>query len=352
MAELIEEMNRTEIQEVTGSTKMPDRDENLQIDDVEGLNTLQEILETLKREIAEERMDEQLNQEAFDEVTQNRFKDDWGIPHTSLELRSSYPTITRDDEKEMLDYTEKMGHQLARKAKKQLEVSMNNGNRCGYTGRLGKRRLYRQDQKIFVKKQEPKKELDLAMMILIDRSGSTTAYISGTNTPLEDVLSINAASIHAMSEELKIPCMVMGYKSPEDINIGEVYGAFNHTSRLARKNILRTFGDDCNRDGVFFNAATQLLKKRSEKIKLMIILSDGQPAGYNYCGEKANEHTRQAIRNAERAGITPVIAGVGDCADALYNLYGGKNFLDISNVDTLGIKLERVLKTAISKASR
>jgi nitric oxide reductase activation protein len=212
-----------------------------------------------------------------------------------------------------------MGHQLARKAKKQLEVSMNNGNRCGYTGRLGKRRLYRQDQKIFVKKQEPKKELDLAMMILIDRSGSTTAYISGTNTPLEDVLSINAASIHAMSEELKIPCMVMGYKSPEDINIGEVYGAFNHTSRLARKNI---------------------------------ILSDGQPAGYNYCGEKANEHTRQAIRNAERAGITPVIAGVGDCADALYNLYGGKNFLDISNVDTLGIKLERVLKTAISKASR
>lgn len=67
-----------------------------------------------------------------------------------------------------------------------------------------------------------------------------------------------------------------------------------------------------NRDGAALRYVAEALSKRSEAVKLLILVSDGQPADTGYYGTAAEEDLRGIKQEYQRKGILFVAAAIGN----------------------------------------
>ena len=96
-----------------------------------------------------------------------------------------------------------------------------------------------------------------------------------------------------------------------------------------------------NCDGYSIRYATEVLKKAKSENKLLIVLSDGQPAAHGYYNGVAD--TKQANRDAKKyASVLGVAIGNSD-TETIHYMYE-KDFLHISNVEDLFSGLSRQMQ--------
>ena len=88
------------------------------------------------------------------------------------------------------------------------------------------------------------------------------------------------------------------------------------------------------------------LNKRHETVKLLILVSDGQPADTNYYGTAAEEDLRGIKHEYQRKGIIFVAAAIGNDKQNIERIYGD-SFLDITDLNQLPTKLTAVVKRHI-----
>ena len=101
-----------------------------------------------------------------------------------------------------------------------------------------------------------------------------------------------------------------------------------------------------NRDGAALRFVAEQLAKRPEDIRLLILVSDGQPADSGYYGTAAEEDLRGIKTEYRRKGICFVAAAIGDDKDSIERIYGDA-YMDISDLHTLPITLTNVVKRFI-----
>ena len=101
-----------------------------------------------------------------------------------------------------------------------------------------------------------------------------------------------------------------------------------------------------NRDGAPLRYVAERLSKRSETVKILILVSDGQPADYGYSGTAAEEDLRGIKREYQRKGILFVAAAIGNDKKNIERIYGD-SFLDITDLKQLPVKLTSVVKRHI-----
>ena len=89
-----------------------------------------------------------------------------------------------------------------------------------------------------------------------------------------------------------------------------------------------------NRDGAALRFVAEQLSKRPEEIKILILVSDGQPAAYGI---------QQEYR---RKGILFIAAAIGDDKQNIERIYGD-SFMDITDLNQLPVKLTAVVKRHI-----
>ena len=82
---------------------------------------------------------------------------------------------------------------------------------------------------------------------------------------------------------------------------------------------------------------------RPEKIKLLFIISDGQPNDQEYYGETAYEDIRSIVKDARRNGIEVVAAAIGDDKAQIEEIYQ-EGFLDISDLSRLPKLMTNLVK--------
>ena len=98
-----------------------------------------------------------------------------------------------------------------------------------------------------------------------------------------------------------------------------------------------------NRDGAALRFAAERLAKRPEKKKLFIIISDGQPADYGYCGTEAEADLRGIKKEYNRQGITIFAAAIGSDKENIRRIYKD-GFLDITNLEDLPKNMALLVK--------
>ena len=76
-------------------------------------------------------------------------------------------------------------------------------------------------------------------------------------------------------------------------------------------------------------------------MKILILISDGQPAHYGYSGTTAEEDLRGIKREYNRKGILFVAAAIGEDKKNIERIYGDP-FLDITDLNKLPISLTMV----------
>lgn len=196
--------------------------------------------------------------------------------------------------------------------------------------------------RVFDKKKSPTDKDDMAVTILVDESGS----MGGKKA----VAAMQTCIAFAESfYELKIPLYVMGFTT-----FGSGAGAVhNHyvtwrNTKKERMKLLNIHGDSCNFDSYSIRYGGEILKKKSAKHKLMIIISDGTPSAKNY-----NEHgingvtdTKNAIRELKKfSSVLGVAVGVHD-SKAIRFMYG-EDFIDVHAVEELFIKISNKIKSIV-----
>lgn len=211
------------------------------------------------------------------------------------------------------------------------------------TGRINLHRIYggRITARMFDKKQEPTGKRNLAVGILVDESGSMSG--SGKYTAAGQ----SCVALAEIFNKLEIPVYVMGFTADMDGYdiVHYHYMKWNNTLNNRQK-LLNISARYNNCDGYSIRYMTKLLKKRKEQHKLLIVLSDGQPAARDYRDGIAD--TKAAIRDARNhAHVLGVAIGNSD-TETINNMYE-RNFLHISNVSDLFYGLSKELKNIFKK---
>lgn len=129
--------------------------------------------------------------------------------------------------------------------------------------------------------------------ILVDESGSMNAYNREKNKRIESAIKMTVALVNAITEIKGIDLHVYGHTGTQVCNMFEYVNpsmdkeSFNILSHMKAR--------DANYDSFAIKAAGESMLGYSQKEyyrKLLFVISDGAPSGYNYGGQEASTHMR------------------------------------------------------------
>jgi nitric oxide reductase NorD protein len=211
-----------------------------------------------------------------------------------------------------------------------------------------------QSERIYT--QRLRRRRDVAVSFLLDQSSSTARTIG--RHPLQPythpgrrIIEIEKEGLVLMSEALEA--------------VGDVYSINGFTSEGRRNvkfyvlkdfqehysdEVMRRIGgityQNNTRLGAAIRHATAKLEKQEARTRLLIVLSDGRPYDHDYGDARyAREDTREALRQAKIAGITPFCITIDrESESELRDLYGEIGYTIIDDVLTLPERLPGIYR--------
>lgn len=191
-----------------------------------------------------------------------------------------------------------------------------------------------------------KAERNLAVMFMVDMSGSTKGWINEAEREslvlLAEALEIlgDRYAIYGFSGMTRKRCEIFRIK-----RFDEPY------SDKVRQRITGITPQDYTRMGAAIRHLTGLLENVDARTKLLITLSDGKPDDYSdhYRGDYGIEDTRQALIEAHRAGVKPFCITIDhEARDYLPHMYGSVNWTLVDDVSRLPLKVTDIYRRLTS----
>lgn len=204
---------------------------------------------------------------------------------------------------------------------------------------------YRPDGKFFSKIKLPQDLPDMAIAILVDQSGS----MHGARL---DQAQKAAVLLDDFATSIGIPTLVVGHNthnaSKDRVEGTALYlhALFERVSNRDKARLVMMKADGSNRDGMALNAVSEILAKRPEEYKILIIISDGLPNSQDYGGELAEQDIRNIVATAKRKGVQTFAAAIGSSKENIRRIYG-EGFLDITDLSTLPRNLLKIISKRI-----
>jgi cobalamin biosynthesis protein CobT len=237
---------------------------------------------------------------------------------------------------------------LDRKIRKHLQLQSQgrtvHGMKRGRLSGKSLHRLYNGQQNIqpavFKKHEFGKVKMDSAVTMLVDLSGSMGM------SQHSDKYALAAAAAIAFSEVLvglRIRHEILGFT--EHAGENEVYHFKSFSDKpLTRDTLAKKFSayavtQDYNTDGEALQYAAERLMQMKEKNKILMVMSDGMPAGH-YQGS-GSYYLKQVVKDVEEN--SPIhLCGIGIQSDSVERFY--KNCEVIENMDELTPAVLNTLK--------
>jgi nitric oxide reductase NorD protein len=199
-------------------------------------------------------------------------------------------------------------------------------------------------ERLLVKRH--KAERGIAVMFMVDMSGSTKGWI---NDAERAALVMLCQALEVLGDRYAI----YGFSGITRKRC-EIYRIKRFDERYddsVRCRIAGILPQDYTRMGVAIRHLTALLDAVDARTKLLITLSDGKPDDYsdNYRGEYGIEDTRQALIEARRSGIHPFCITIDrEARDYLPRMYGTVNYTVIDDIARLPLKLADIYRRLTS----
>ena len=195
------------------------------------------------------------------------------------------------------------------------------------------------DERLFTRMK--KMDRDIAVMFLVDMSGSTSGWV---NDLVREALVLLCGALEALGDRYAI----YGFSGRTHRNcelypiktLDEPYGA------EVRQRISGITPRNYTRMGVMIRHLTRLLGNAEARTRLLITLSDGKPDDQDgYRGAYGIEDTRQALHEARHLGIHPYCITIDDEAmEYLPHMYGAANFAVVSQIGKLPLKVSDIYR--------
>ncbi len=185
-----------------------------------------------------------------------------------------------------------------------------------------------------------KRKRDIAVAFLVDMSRSTKGE---TIEREKESLIIMSEALHEVGDAFAI----FGFSGDNRDNVDfyrikDFDDAYNNLTKQRISTIQDHFE---NRDGTAIRHTIRKLRKRPERTKLMILLSDGKPVDKEYSGTYAIEDTRMALKEAQHFGIKTFCITVDQtAAQYLPRMYSHSSWSVIDDVVKLPEKITRIYR--------
>lgn len=201
--------------------------------------------------------------------------------------------------------------------------------------RINVRNAVRNDGRLFYKLKLPNDRTDIAVAILNDKSGSMSSS--------DRITYARSASIilHDFCKGLDIPVAIYGHTEFDDVEL-YAYAEFDSIDNKDQYRLMDMSARCGNRDGAALRYVAERLMTRPEAIKLLIIISDGQPAGENYYGTEAEADLWGIKKEYSSKGIQLFAAAIGSDKPNIQRIYRD-GFLDITNLEKLPVNLGKLI---------
>ncbi len=195
--------------------------------------------------------------------------------------------------------------------------------------------------RIFDKRRDPGNMRDAAVALCVDLSGS----MGGSKVDQARKASIIFAEVF---HSLKIPYYIMGFSADKGADAVHTHFVDWNDKKSDRETLMAMDAGGNNFDGYSIRYAAELLKAKPAANKLLVVISDGEPACHKYHGSIGIADTINAIKDARKTCTTFGIAvGRGCSPRTLQSMYG-KDFIYCENerllANVLGKKLGKLFK--------
>lgn len=302
-----------------------------------------EDIERMMDKMAEKAACEQLENERLQELNDVAQSISYGDIHTGVDIRINRVASVDEELMEQYDTITApligISRRLQKSLVKELKENRRGGKQTGLIlGRgLDAHALCRNDGKVFYKNNLPNEIPELAVGLLLDESGSMSSGDRCTYARASAII------LYDFCQSLDIPVMVYGHSTGYDTVELYSYAEFEGFDQDDKYRMMDIGARGSNRDGAALRYVAERLSKRSETMKILILVSDGQPADSGYYGSAAEEDLRGIKQEYQRKGILFVAAAIGDDKQNIERIYGD-SFMDISDLNQLPVKLTSVVK--------
>lgn len=223
-------------------------------------------------------------------------------------------------------------------------------------GKIDKRQLTKlaafSEQRIFNKKKIEEEQLKMEVMLLIDVSGSNNAQMINrkNDTYIARYVMNQIVSIlfHETLKKAKFDHTIWTFYEGGGGNcqFSSIVDRGNCHDRNAGMALKEVGAWGSNRDGFAIRYAGEYLNNyaQSEK-RLLIVLSDGQPAASGYGGKSAMEDVKAAVADVEKGGakVVGIFTGNEDENKYFSSMYENRIFVNNESIFELPKKLKNLL---------
>lgn len=303
-------------------------------------------IERILDKMAEKAACEQLENERIQELNDVAQSISYGNIHAGVNIRINRISSVDEELVEQYDMISapllNISRQLQKSLVKQLKENRRGGKQTGLImgRRLDAHALCRNDGKVFYKNSLPNEIPELAVGLLLDESGSMCSCDRCTYARASAII------LYDFCQSLDIPVMVYGHSTGYDTVELYSYAEFESYDRDDKYRLMDISARGSNRDGAALRFVAEQLSKRPEAVKILILVSDGQPADSGYGGSAAEEDLRGIKQEYQRKSILFVAAAIGNDKQNIERIYGD-SFLDITDLNQLPTKLTNVVKRHI-----
>ena len=210
---------------------------------------------------------------------------------------------------------------------------------------MGRRReprlLSDREGRIFSRKHLPSERKSLAVALLLDESGSMCFDDRATYARAAAII------VYDFCWAMGVPVMIAGHTEYEDVEL-YAYTDFDSHDPKDRYRLMDISARGENRDGAALRFMAERLMKQPEDNKLLMVVSDGQPAAHGgYFGTSAEADIRGIKQEYANKGVIFVAAAIGADKENIERIYGS-SFLDITDLKELPYllvkRIERLMK--------
>lgn len=175
------------------------------------------------------------------------------------------------------------------------------------------------------------------MGLLVDESGSM-----GWGDRITHARK-TAIVLYDFCMSLGIPITIYGHSTDSKGVALYSYAEFDSLDDSDRYRLMDMSARNGNRDGAALRYVAEHLAKRPESQKLLIIISDGQPADCGYSGTEAEADLRGIKNEYRKRGIVIFAAAIGDDKENIRRIYQD-GFLDITKLEDLPKNMTQLVK--------
>lgn len=305
--------------------------------------TVEAEMERLLDAMAEKSVCQELEQDRLSELNQEAQAISYGDIHKGVAIRVNRMTEVPPEMVAQYDAIAgpllAISKQLQKSLLRQLRDQQRGGKQTGLLmgRRLDAHALFRSDGKVFTKNALPIQPPEMAVALLLDESGSMCSQDRATYARASAII------LYDFCQALRVPVMVYGHSTGGSSVELYSYSEFDTIDQEDKYRLVDISARESNRDGAALRFVAERLSHRPEELKLLILVSDGQPADTGYYGTAAEEDLRGIQQEYRRKGILFVAAAIGDDKENMERIYGD-SFLDITDLNQLPVKLTQVVK--------